>query len=419
MDATRHSLAREAVSLHPQHLPDLRAAEELEHEGNWYLAGERYRMLAAALSATGPVDERAKVFARAAACFDIAGQSRAGARAYFEAASLLHNAKQRVQTAGELFNRAAILFRAIGEFFNAGDSWRRAGLAFSDLPPAVVSSQDNLQPVPAGAGNRTISGNCYVAGGDAFSLAGDNAKWACMAYWEGGRAHTKQGYGYPAFEAYRKALLAGIRFYGTHEPEELRKYLPLTDAERAAKIDPMHVMETEARRSNQDHQRMNSGLLTPDWAEITTHRQIAAAFHEFYLACVSVGNLREAAHYRAATKERQRLIHLISKRYGAALLYWLWRTSSGYGESLFQWAVSCGVVLSTFALLYASLGLISPRSDWFDPFYFSVVTFTTLGYGDVHPVGILGKMVASAESMAGLVMFGILLTFIGNRVQRT
>ncbi|MHB8998005.1 MAG: potassium channel family protein [Thermoanaerobaculia bacterium] len=79
----------------------------------------------------------------------------------------------------------------------------------------------------------------------------------------------------------------------------------------------------------------------------------------------------------------------------------------------------CPAALSTFALLYASLGLISPRSDWFDPFYFSVVTFTTLGYGDVHPVGILGKMVASAESMAGLVMFGILLTFIGNRVQRT
>ena len=419
MDAIRHSFARVATTLTGQHLSALRAGGQLEQQGNWYLAGERYRELAASLAANVTVEDRAKVLCRAASAFDIAGQSRPAARAFFDAASALHNAKMEIQTAGELFNRAALLFRQIGEFFNAGDSWRRAGLAFSELAPSTVTSQDNLLPVPYAAGNFTVSGECYVAGGDAFSLAGDNAKWACMTYWEGGRAHAKQGYGFPAFEAYRKALLAGIRFYGTHEPEELRSYLPLTDAERAAKIDPLKIMEEQARESNRDHQRMNSHILAPIWPEIATDRQMASAFHEFYLACVSVGNLREASNYRASTKERQRRIHVATKRYGAAVLYWLWRVSSGFGESLLQWSISCAVVLSVFALLYSRFNLISPRSDWFDPLYFSVVTFTTLGYGDLHPVGVFGKMVASAESMSGLVMFGLLLTFIGNRIQRT
>jgi tetratricopeptide (TPR) repeat protein len=419
MDATRHRVVHEAISVTPAHAPALTSAEHLEQQGTWYLAGEAYRNLATILAGAVAVEDRARVLARAASCFDISGQSRPAARAYFDAASLLHNSKTRIQTAGELFNRAALLFRSLGEFFNAGDSWRRAGLAFSELPLGTVTSQDNLQPVPAAAGNFTISGNCYVAGGDAFSLAGDNAKWACMAYWEGGRAHSRQGYGFPAFEAYRKALLASIQFYGTHEPQEMRRYLPLTDAERAAKLDPLRVMEGEAHRSNRDHQRMNSGMLSPTWSELATHRQIAAAFHEFYLACVAVGNLREAARYRAATKERQRKIHLGTGRRGAATLYWLWRVTSGYGESLLQWVASTVVVLSAFAILYSSLGLIAPCSDWIDPFYFSVVTFTTLGYGDLHPVGILGKLLASAESMSGLIMFGLLLTFIGNRVQRT
>ena len=416
MDATRHNVTREALLLADENASAARTAEDLEHGGNWYLAGEHYLDLVRKTAPTD-IEERSKILARAGACFDIAGQPRAAARAYFDSASNLYNAKVRMQTAGELYNRAALLFRQIGEFFQAGDSWRRAGQAFSELPPGTVTSTDNLQPVAAVAGNFTIAGDCYVAGGDAFCLAGDNAKWACRAYWEGGRAHDRQGYGYPAFEAYRKALLAGIRFYGTHEPDELRRYLPLTEVERIEKLDPLRVLEDAANRSNRDHQRGNSGTLTPTWVEITTHRQMAATFHEFNQACISAGNLREASHYRAATKERQRRIHVCSHRLGVAFLYWLWRNTSGYGESLSRWAASCALVLCTFALLYAGLDAIAPRSSWFDPLYFSVVTFTTLGYGDIQPLGLVGKIIAAAESTAGLIMLGSLLTFIGNRTQ--
>jgi len=64
-------------------------------------------------------------------------------------------------------------------------------------------------------------------------------------------------------------------------------------------------------------------------------------------------------------------------------------------------------------------GLLRQFSHWFDYVYFSIVTFTGLGYGDIHPDGVAGKMAASAEILAGLVMFGLLLTFISNRFERT
>lgn len=418
MDATCHPLAKEPISVPAPADEAVRSAESLERAGNWYMSGEIYRNTAKQVNASD-VECCARLLARAATYFDVASQHRAAARAYFDAASVLHNNGVRVQVAGELFNRAALHFHRIGEYFNAGDSWRRAGKAFSDVPDATVSTSDNIPPVPGNARRFTVAGNCYTAGGDSFLLAGDDAAWACMAYWEAGRAHSAQGHGYHAFVAYRKALTAAIRFYGTHDRDELRRCLPLTEEERAARLDPVTVMEDETFRGNSDHQRLNAGLLTPRWVRIATDRQIAAAFHEFCLTFLAIGNAGEAATYRAAEKERTRRLMLAEGRYGTAILYWFWAKTSGYGESLSRWAVVCATVIVGFSLLYAAFGLIKPVTHWVDYFYFSVVTFTSLGYGDIHPAGVAGKLVACAEIIAGLVLFGLLLTFVGNRFQRT
>lgn len=416
MDATRHPITKEPLSVHMAARESLLLAESLERGGNWYLAGETYRRAADQASGTDMVI-RATLLARAAACFDIAGQHRPAARAYFDAASLLQNNSLRLQVAGELFNRAALHFRSIGEYFNAGDSWRRAGLAFTQVPDAVISTSDNIPPVPAIAGRHTVAAYCYTAAGDAFLLAGDNAMSACTAYWEAGRAHSTQGHS--GYVAYRKALVAAIRFYGTHDRDKLRQCLPLTEQERAANLDPVSVMEDQAFRGNSDFQRINAGSLKADWVRIATDRQIIAAFHEFYLTFAAMGNAREAGDYRAAEKERSRRLMVGERRYATAILYWLWATTSGFGESLSRWILVCITVLVGFSLLYAAFGLIEPVTHWFDYFYFSVVTFTSLGYGDIHPAGVVGKLAACAEIVFGLVMFGILLTFISNRFQRT
>src|SRR5438105_14195528 len=68
--------------------------------------------------------------------------------------------------------------------------------------------------------------------------------------------------------------------------------------------------------------------------------------------------------------------------------------------SLFA-AWAAGLIVG-FALLHRALSDARGLTNWL---YFSGVTFTTLGYGDVTPDGRVGKLLAVAE---GLVGFGFL-----------
>lgn len=417
MEALRHYFAQQAIDGPEASLKIVRAAEQLERT-NWYLAGERYREAERLIHDKNDIKSRARILARAASCFELARQARTAARAYFDAASLLANHQTDYQVAGELFNRAALSFHSIHEYFNAGDSWRRAGEAFSKVSTSLIDTTDNIPPVPAAAGRFTVAGNCYTAAGDAFLNAGDNAKWACMAYWEAGRMHAQQGHGYHAYVAYRKALAAGAKLYGTHDRQEMRRYLPLTEAERTQKLDPVQVLEVEAARANRQHQSHNASVLSPQWADIATDRQMIVAFHDFYQAFLSIGNTREAGMYRAAEKERERKIAIRERRFFTAVLYWIWGKTAGYGENLARWSSVCLGSIVAFAPIYGLLDLIEPVETWFDYLYFSVVTFSSLGYGDIRPKGLLGKSVASIEILVGLVLFGVLLTFVSSRLQR-
>jgi len=145
---------------------------------------------------------------------------------------------------------------------------------------------------------------------------------------------------------------------------------------------------------------------------------MASAYHSFAVVLAEIGNVREAGRFRAAQKERTRLIYLDERRIVLSLGYWLWKFTSQYGESLARWSMTCLGVIAFFAIAYSTFDLIAPASGLVDYFYFSVVTFTTLGYGDIHPKGVLGKLGTSVEVAAGFTMFGILLSIISNRFQR-
>ena len=56
--------------------------------------------------------------------------------------------------------------------------------------------------------------------------------------------------------------------------------------------------------------------------------------------------------------------------------------------------------------------------SWFNPIYFSVVTLTTLGYGDITPRGPLAQMVVLLEVVTGYIMLGGLLSVFSNKISR-
>lgn len=81
-------------------------------------------------------------------------------------------------------------------------------------------------------------------------------------------------------------------------------------------------------------------------------------------------------------------------------------------------------VFISFGLIYWKISLCSPdyfifregmgNGSWnlFDFIYFSVVTITTLGYGDIIPNSSLVKLFIMTESIFGVVIMGMLVACI-------
>ena len=77
--------------------------------------------------------------------------------------------------------------------------------------------------------------------------------------------------------------------------------------------------------------------------------------------------------------------------------------------------MQCGLVIYIFAAVFAEFGMLDPLGnvihDRTDALYFSVVTWTTLGYGDMRPLVEL-RLVAASEALLGYLHMGLLVPFI-------
>ena len=56
--------------------------------------------------------------------------------------------------------------------------------------------------------------------------------------------------------------------------------------------------------------------------------------------------------------------------------------------------------------------------SWFTPFYYSIVTFTTLGFGDVVPVTGIARFAVALEVILGYIMLGGLISIFANKLAR-
>jgi len=95
----------------------------------------------------------------------------------------------------------------------------------------------------------------------------------------------------------------------------------------------------------------------------------------------------------------------------------------GYGEKPRMVIVSSIVIIIVWALLYSLLKTITPlrQSFWSrftDSVYFSLVTFTTLGYGDIVPESTLGRILSGAEGFIGGFMMALFVLVLSKRWTR-
>ncbi|MCF6289691.1 MAG: pentapeptide repeat-containing protein [Desulfobacterales bacterium] len=100
-------------------------------------------------------------------------------------------------------------------------------------------------------------------------------------------------------------------------------------------------------------------------------------------------------------------------------LYFLWWVTSDCGRSILRWCVMIGALALMFAWLYSFVNIALGENDsWGTRLYFSIVTLTTLGYGDIVPLSPTARFVAMLEVMTGYIMLGGLLSIFNNKIAR-
>ncbi len=100
------------------------------------------------------------------------------------------------------------------------------------------------------------------------------------------------------------------------------------------------------------------------------------------------------------------------------LASWILKVTCFYGQSLSLWAFWVLAVIFFFSTLFWFFPNFIKGHDrsFLDCLYFSFVTFTTLGYGDIIPNHYIGKLCAMIEVSLGYVMGGLLIAILSKKI---
>jgi hypothetical protein len=94
----------------------------------------------------------------------------------------------------------------------------------------------------------------------------------------------------------------------------------------------------------------------------------------------------------------------------------IYRLTSLYGESPSRVALSAFFIIFMCSIIYWINGINTNSGviySFSSSFYFSVVTFTTLGYGDFSPLPGISRFIAATEAISGLLLTSLfLVTFV-------
>ena len=100
-------------------------------------------------------------------------------------------------------------------------------------------------------------------------------------------------------------------------------------------------------------------------------------------------------------------------------VYRLWWVTSDCGRSIARWGAWTALVAVLYGGLYGFVGIdYGAHETWLSPLYFSIVTFTTLGYGDVLPATTPAQLMVLSEVVLGYMALGGLLSIMANKLAR-
>lgn len=102
-----------------------------------------------------------------------------------------------------------------------------------------------------------------------------------------------------------------------------------------------------------------------------------------------------------------------------AVVYWLWWATSDCGRSLARLGLWIAAVTCAFGFAYTFFPIhYGDPETWLSPYYFSLVTLTTLGYGDVLPASAGAQALVMMEVVVGYMMLGGMISIFANKMAR-
>ena len=144
---------------------------------------------------------------------------------------------------------------------------------------------------------------------------------------------------------------------------------------------------------------------------------------QFYLDSQNLDEVYNP-HFKRYVSDQQ-YIRLLRENH--RIIYGVWKLTSNCGKSMILWLLVCASLAILFGTIYyygfsecfvftnEQLGQIS---HWYDYMYYSVVTFTTLGFGDIVPSQPWARFVVALEVVFGYIMLGGLISIFANKLAR-
>tara|TARA_B100000315_G_scaffold223224_1_gene227819 strand:+ start:3031 stop:4095 length:1065 start_codon:yes stop_codon:yes gene_type:complete len=101
-------------------------------------------------------------------------------------------------------------------------------------------------------------------------------------------------------------------------------------------------------------------------------------------------------------------------------IYKIWLITSDCGRSFIRWAIFVASFTIFFAILFSFVPMNwgVHEDSFFAPLYFSVITITTLGYGDITPTTLIGEVLSVIEVIIGYCSLGGLLSIFASKMGR-
>ncbi|MZP29760.1 hypothetical protein GTO91_08585 [Heliobacterium undosum] len=166
--------------------------------------------------------------------------------------------------------------------------------------------------------------------------------------------------------------------------------------------------------------------------------ELMSIYMDFSSFASNIGLFDEASYFKILYYDEELKVLKNEKQATKYLAYYWWKVTSNYGESLSRWMITSSLIVIVFGIIFSAPSCpqffpedlkqflysakpeikVSSELSFYTPFYFSIVTFTTLGYGDITPNNLYAHIWVTLEVIVGYFMLGGLITIFTKKVMR-